>query len=123
LNSFRYLNKWIRLRLGEQSQSLIAAIHDRELELDAVNGSLSTSSPAPRQIDLESLRRFALSRLTDVRALLSKPDNICRARALFVERIGKIKLVPNGKGCYIARGIFDFLGGYGLRVSGAEGQS
>ena len=61
-----------------------------------------------------------MSRLTDLRRLLAKPENIREARALLAEQLGKITLVPD-EGKYLAQGSVDFFGDKGIRVSGAEG--
>jgi hypothetical protein len=61
-----------------------------------------------------------LSRLTDLRRLLGKPENIHEARMVLADQIGKITLVPK-EGAYVAQGSVDFFGDMGLRVSGAGG--
>jgi hypothetical protein len=108
---------------GEPSQSIWFAIRERERELRATDEKLSAPTCKSTDTGIEGIRRFALSRLMDLRALLSKPENITRVRAMLAEHVGKIKLSPALTGGYAALGTFDVIGGSGLRVSGAEGQS
>ena len=107
---------------GNGTQSLTAAIGERERELRTITDSLLERQPNSIRAKLDELRTFAVSRLMDLRSLLTKPENIQEARALLAEQIGKITLVPN-EGEYVAEGSVDFFGEMGLRVSGAGGQN
>lgn len=111
------------IAVGEPSESVISAIRERESELRTIDERLSTRQSTPTEIGVAAIRRFALSRLMDLRALLTRPENVTRARALLAEHVGKIKLLAVPTGGYAALGTFDVMGGKGLRVSGAEGQS
>ena len=70
-----------------------------------------------------SCEHLLLLNSTELRRLLTKPENIDQARALLAEQVGKIMLIPNEKGEYLAKGSIDFFGDARLRVSGAGGQS
>ena len=107
---------------GNGTQSVTAAIGEREKELQAITDSLLERHPNSIQAKLDELRTFAVSRLTDLRRLLEKPESIDQARMLLADQIGKITLVPNDRE-YLAQGSVDFFGEKGLRVSGAGGQS
>jgi site-specific DNA recombinase len=107
---------------GNGTQSVTSAIGEREKELRAITDSLLERHPNSIRAKLDELRTFAVSRLTNLRRLLAKPENIHEARALLADQIGKITLVPDG-GKYVAQGSVDFFGDSGLRVSGAGGQS
>ena len=107
---------------GNGSLSMAAAIGEREKEMRAITDDLLERHPSSIRVKLDELRTFALSRLTDLRRLLAKPENIHEARVLLADQIGKITLVPQ-EGKYLAQGSVDFFGDKGLRVSGAEGQS
>lgn len=107
---------------GHGTQSVTAAIGERERELRGVTETLLERHPNSIRVKLDELRTFAVSRLTDLRRLLEKPKNIHGARMLLADQIGKITLVPK-EGEYLAEGSVDFFGDKGLRVSGAGGQS
>jgi site-specific DNA recombinase len=107
---------------GNGSQSLTSAIGEREKEMRAITDSLLERHPNSIRGELDELRTFAVSRLTDLRRLLAKPENIHEARAMLANQIGNITLVPN-EGGYVAQGSVDFFGDTGLRVSGAGGES
>jgi site-specific DNA recombinase len=107
---------------GNGTQSLTSAIGERENEMRAITDSLLDRHPNSVRAKLDELRTFAVSRLTDLRRLLAKPENIHEARALLANQIGKITLVPNERG-YLAQGSIDFFGDTTLRVSGAGGES
>jgi site-specific DNA recombinase len=107
---------------GRGTQSVTAAIGERERELRGVTESLLERHPNSIRVKLDELRTFAVSRLTDLRRLLEKPKNIHEARMLLADQIGKITLVPK-EGEYLAEGSVDFFGDKGLRVSGAGGES
>lgn len=108
---------------GNGTQSVTAAIGERENELRAITDGLLERHPKSIRAKLDELRTFAVSRLTDLRRLLGKPESIHEARALLAQQIGRIALIPNGKGEYLAKGSIDFFGDARLRVSGAGGQS
>jgi chromosome segregation ATPase len=113
---------------GQGSQSIMAAIGEREKELRAISDQLLEKRPRSVRATLEELRMFAISRLTNLRKLLANPESIQPARALLAEHVGKIMLKPmieQGSRHYMANGSVDFFGGEFLasRVGGAGGQS
>ncbi len=112
---------------GEPHPSLSAAIGEREKELREISDRLLERRPDSVRTSLEELRTFAVSRLTDLRRLLSHPESVHEARALLGEHIGKISLAPvsdNGQHTYVARGAVDFFGEQALmRVGCAGGQN
>lgn len=107
---------------GQPSPSLMEAIGEREKELRAISDKLLEPRPGSIRAKLDELRTFAISRLTDLRKLLSHPETVNEARALLTEHIGKIVLFPvqeNGKRSYQARGAVDFF--FGQEVAHADG--
>jgi site-specific DNA recombinase len=110
------------LAAGHGTQSVTAAIGERERELRGVTESLLERHPNSIRVKLDELRTFAMSRLTDLWRLLEKPKNIHETRMLLADQIGKITLVPK-EGEYLAEGSVDFFGDTGLRVNGAGGES
>lgn len=67
---------------------------------------------------------FAVSRLTDLRKLLARPESVNEARALLSEQVGRISLWPvaeERQWHYEAKGSVDFFGEEALRVGGAGG--
>ena len=112
---------------GHSSQSILAAIGEREKELREITDKLLERRPGSLRASLEELRTFAVSRLTNLRALLAHPGSVNEARALLSEQVGKITLWPvsdNGKEHYEAKGEVDFFGEERLvRVGGAGGRS
>ena len=84
--------------------------------------------PGPGSLNqkLDELRTFAVSRLTDLRRLLSKPESVHEARALLAEKFGKFTQLPvtdSGEWNYKAAGSVDSFGGKLVRVDGAGGQN
>jgi hypothetical protein len=78
------------------------------------------------QEKLDELRTFAVSRLTDLRRLLSKPASVHEARGLLAEQFGKFTLLPvsdSGKWNYNASGTVDLFGDKLVRVDGAGGRN
>ena len=112
---------------GHSSQSILAAIGEREKELREITDKLLERRPGSLRASLEELRTFAVSRLTNLRGLLAHPESVNEARALLSEQVGKITLWPvsdNGKEHYEAKGEVDFFGEESLvRVGGAGGRS
>lgn len=108
---------------GSRSESIMAAIGERERELRAITDDLLEKRPTSIQSKLDELRMFAVAQLTELRQLLARPENVQEARALLARQIGPITLIPTKEGGYSAKGSVDFFGDMGLRVSGAGGQS
>jgi site-specific DNA recombinase len=107
---------------GQGPASLTVAIAEREKELRAITNRMLEPGPGTLQAKLDELRDFALSRLSNLRALLSKPENVYQARALLAEQVGKITLAPEN-GTYVAKGSVDFFGDSTLRVECAGGRN
>src|SRR4029077_12073595 len=108
---------------GCRSESIMAAIGERERELRTMTDDLLEKRPTSIQVKLDEWRTFAVDQLTELRQLLARPENVHEARALLARQIGPITLIPTGDGDYSARGSVDFFGDMDLRVSGAGGQS
>ncbi len=113
---------------GRGSGSIMAAIGEREKELKAISDRLLEKRPGSLRATLEELRTFAVSRLTNLRKLLTHPESIQQARAVLAEHFGKITLTPvieQDRSHYMAKGAVDFFGEEILtsRVGGAGGQS
>jgi hypothetical protein len=92
---------------GQQSQSIIKAIGEREKELRVITDKPTISpelylEPAPGSLraKLEELREFAVSRLSRIRELLARPENVQEAHEALAERVGQLTLEAtneNGK--------------------------
>jgi hypothetical protein len=109
---------------GRGGSSLTEAIAEREKKIRQITDRLVEPGPGSLQEKLDELRTFAVSRLTDLRRLLSKPANIHEARALLAEQFGKFTLLPfedAGKWSYTANGSVDLFGEKLARVDGAGG--
>jgi hypothetical protein len=74
---------------------------------------------------LEELREFAVSRLSKIRELLGRPENVQEAHEALAECVGRLTLEAtneNGKKRYLAHGKVDFFDEGELAHSdGAEG--
>jgi hypothetical protein len=112
---------------GQQSQSIMNAIGEREKELRAITDKLLEPVPGSLRAKLEELREFAVSRLSKIRELLARPENIQEAHEALAERVGQLTLEAtneNGKRTYLAHGKVDFFGEEELAHSdGAGGQN
>ena len=108
---------------GSGSESIMAAIGERERELRAITDDLLEKRPASLQAKLDDLRTIAVEEMTELQQLLTRPENVHEARALLAERIGRITLMPTKEGEYTATGSVDFFGDIDLRVEGAGGES
>jgi len=64
---------------GQGSQSLTAAIGERERELRSITDKLLEPRPGSLRFTLDELRTFAVARLTDIRKLIAHPENIDQA--------------------------------------------
>src|SRR5467141_3423584 len=112
---------------GQQSQSIMNAIGEREKELRAITDKLLEPAPGSLCAKLEELREFAVSRLSKIRELLARRENIQEAHEALAERVGQLTLEAtneNGKKTYLAHGKVDFFGEEELAHSdGAGGQN
>jgi hypothetical protein len=109
---------------GQAPPSVMAAIAERDQELRRITDRLLEPRPGSVRIQIEQLRTFAVSRIADLRKLLSHPGSVVQARAMLAEQFGKITLAPtNYNGCltYAAKGKVDLFAG--SRVECAEGQN
>jgi len=106
---------------GEASAAVMSAIHSREARLRAITDKLLEPGPGSFQEKLDELKAFALTRLSQIRALLSQPSEVHEARALLAEQFGKLTLERAADG-FRANGEIDFFGDEALtRVGGAGG--
>jgi site-specific DNA recombinase len=112
---------------GQPSQSLMAAIGERETELRTITNKLVEPGPGSLQATLNELRNFAISRLAKIRELISHPETIDMARAVLAEHFGTFTLEPtiqDGEPVYLAHGKVDFFGEEAMaRTGGAGGQN
>jgi hypothetical protein len=112
---------------GQGSQSITAAIGERERELRSITDKLLEPRPGSLRSTLDALRTFAVSRLTDIRKLIAHPESIDQARAALAEHFGAFTLEPvtqAGKTPYLAHGKVDFFGDEAMaRTGGAGGQN
>jgi len=110
---------------GQLSQSLMAAIGERETELRTITNSLLEPGPDSLQATLDELRTFAVSRLTKIRELIAHPESVDLARAVLAEHFGTFTLEPtvqDGEPVYLAHGKVDFFGDEAMvRTGGAGG--
>src|SRR3989442_1858321 len=112
---------------GQGSQSLTAAIGERERELRSITDRLLEPRPGSLRSTLDELRTFAVARLTDIRKLIAHPESVDQARAVLAEHFGAFTLEPvtqAGKTTYLAHGKVDFFGDEAMaRTGGAGGQN
>ena len=112
---------------GKPSQSFMAAIGERERELQTITNKLLEPGPGSLRATLDELRNFAISRLTKIRELISHPESIDLARAVLAEHFGTFTLEPtiqDGEPVYLAHGKVDFFGEEAMaRTGGAGGQN
>jgi len=113
-----------RTAQGQQSQSIMNAIGEREKELRAITDKLLEPAPGSLRAKLEELREFAVSRLSKIRELLARPENIQEAHEALAERVGQLTLEAtneNGKKTNLAHGKVDFFGEEELAHSDGAG--
>jgi len=68
--------------------------------LRAITDKLLEPAPGSLRAKLEELREFAVSRLSKIRELLARPENIQEAHEALAERVGQLTLEAtneNGK--------------------------
>ncbi len=112
---------------GSGSQSVMAAITEREARLREITNQAIEAGPGSVQEKLAELRAFAISRLNRLRDVLADPKAIHEARALLAEQVGKFTLErvsEGGKISFKANGEIDFFGEEAFtQLSGAGGQN
>jgi hypothetical protein len=74
---------------GQPSRSFMTAIGERERELQAITNKLPEPGPGSLNAMLDELRTFAVSRLTEIRDLISDPESMDLARAVLAEHFGR----------------------------------
>src|SRR6266478_1188655 len=115
------------IAVGNGSPTVMAAITEREARLREIMNQVIEPGPGSLQEKLGESRRFAVSRLTRLRELLTNSEAIHEARALLAEQIGKFTLErvsENGEISFKANGEIDFFGEEAFtRVDGAGGQN
>src|SRR3989475_11673460 len=100
------------------------AIGEREKELRFITDKLLEPAPGSLRAKLEELREFAVSRLSKIRELLARPENVQEAYEALAERIGRLTLEAtneNGKRTYLAHDKVDFFGEEELAHSDGAG--
>jgi hypothetical protein len=110
---------------GSGSQSVMAAIAEREARLREITNQTVEPGPGSLQEKLDELRAFAISRLDRLPDVLADPKAIHEARALLAEQVGKFTLErvsEGGKISFEANSQIDFFGEEAFtRVDGAGG--
>ena len=106
-------------------RAIIAAINQREAELDQISSRKLESSSEFFQAKLRDARDFVTTRLGDLRKLLS--SDVATAKAELLKHVQRIDLTPvraAGERFYLAEGEWDLLGGFcGRKAVGAAGRS
>jgi predicted RNase H-like nuclease (RuvC/YqgF family) len=109
---------------GQQSQTLMKAIAEREAEVREITNKLIEPGPDSLQATLGVLREFAITRLAEIRDLISQPESIDLARAVLAEHFGTFMLEPTiqkGEPVYLAHGKVDFFGDEAMARTGGAG--
>lgn len=102
----------------------MGAIGERERELRSITDKLLEPRPGSLRATLDELRTFAVSRLTNIRSLISHPESVDQARAACAEHFGAFTLEPvtqAGKTSYLAHGKVDFFGDEAMARTGGAG--
>ncbi|HLH38341.1 MAG TPA: recombinase family protein [Bryobacteraceae bacterium] len=93
------------------SKALLAALADRERELAA----LAPVSLGPKPFNMQEIREFVTSRLSDLQQFLNSRD-VGRARTILARHVSSIRLVPTpdagGRMRYVAEGEWNLLAGF-----------
>jgi hypothetical protein len=96
----------------------MSAIAEREEELRSITDRLLEPGPDSLSSKLEVMKTFALSRLTNLRKLISHPESVDQARAALADFFARFTLDPtsqSGEASYTVRGEVDFFGEEGWR--------
>ena len=112
---------------GQSSDSVMAAIKEREKELRSITDRLSEPRRVSVRTKLDELRMFAMAKLANLRRLIDHPKSADEARAALAEHFGPFVLsqvAADGKPQYEARSRVDFFGDSAMaRTGGAGGQN
>ena len=110
---------------GIGSQSVLAAITEREARRREITNQTVEPGPDSAQEKPDELRAFAVSRPDRLRDVLADPKAIHEARALLAEQVGKFTLErvsENGEVSFKANGEIDCFGDEAFtQLSGAGG--
>ncbi len=109
---------------GQPSQSIMAAIGERERALRGITDKLREPRPGSLRSTLDELRTFAVSRLTNIRNLIAHPESVGQARTALAEHFGAFTLEPvsrDGKAAYLVHGKLDFFGDEAMARTGRAG--
>jgi hypothetical protein len=109
---------------GQPSQSFMTAIAERERELQTITDKLLEPGAGSLRATLDELRNFAISRLANIRELISHPESVDLARAVLAEHVGTFTLEPtiqDGELVYFAHGKVDFFGEEAMARTGGAG--
>lgn len=105
--------------------AVIAAINEREEELRSISDRLLQGNRDSIQAQVDDIREFVLSRLSDVRSLLY--SDVPTAKAEILRHVDRIDLTPmeaNGERFFVASGEWNLLGSFPSTKSvGAAGRS
>ena len=77
---------------GQPSQSIMAAIGERERTLRGITDKLLEPRPGSLRSTLDELRTFAVSRLTNIRNPIAHPESVDQARTALAEQFGTFTL-------------------------------
>lgn len=95
---------------GYKSPSVMARIAERERESSDITDGLLDARPDSVHARVKAIRNFVVSRLADLRGLLSADlSDVLALRAELSKHVERITLEPNGR-IYVASGTWDLLG-------------
>ena len=98
----------------------MAAITERESELKSITDRLLEPGPGSLTETLGNLRAIAMERLSNLRKLVSHPENVEQTRAALAEHFGTFKM-ESGKLSYRYHGKIEFFGDRALARTGGAG--
>jgi chromosome segregation ATPase len=105
--------------------AVITAINEREKELRSISDRLLQGNRDSIQAQVQDIREFVLSTLSDVRSLLH--SDVPTAKAEILRHVDRIDLTPmeaNGERFFVASGEWNLLGSFPSTKSvGAAGRS
>lgn len=104
------------LAMGDTARppaSIVQAIAEREQELKSISAQLLEAKPDSLESKLAGIREFVVSRLADIRTLLTADTP--RAKAELLRHVQRIDVFPTSDGAkrgLVLSGEWDLLGGY-----------